>query len=202
MTDAEAWEIAWAARKVVAGAAKRLCRPGVELQDLFQEGLIAVHRAAPKYDLAFGWTFGKFAYRTAWWAMVDYRTKCGDVIRVTKEAGWDRIADPAKLPPARRRRAKAALRVLNVGSVDNPDIGRWLKARDTEDHVEQQDVLSVVFRERAPILTSCERTVLHQRYIEGLTLRAVAENLGYTHQGIRAIEQRALGKLRERLGVA
>jgi RNA polymerase sigma factor (sigma-70 family) len=63
--------------------------------------------------------------------------------------------------------------------------------------IEENEEKRVAFEQCLWTLKERERTVLHLRYSEGLTLRETGERMGISLHTVKSIETRAIGKLRD-----
>jgi RNA polymerase sigma factor (sigma-70 family) len=82
-------------QRLVGEVAKQFRDRGVDLEDLFQDGILGLMIAAEKYDPAMGFRFSTYA--TYW-------------IRCTIRRGISRIACPIRLPESAGRMASAVIR--------------------------------------------------------------------------------------------
>ncbi|HXF71659.1 MAG TPA: sigma-70 family RNA polymerase sigma factor [Actinomycetota bacterium] len=203
---------------------------GLPVLDLFQEGTLALLRAAERFDWRRGTPFGAYA---AWWVRHALsravRQHVGAVrlpeakrrqLRSLAEAraerpwaSWEEIAERAELSAD----DAAALAPLLGGPVPleaptGADSDRTLEDlladREAEEELEEVLVEAEVerlIRAAERVLSPREREVLEARYGLGgrrpETLREVGERLGVSLQRVAQIEAAALAKLRRALGV-
>jgi RNA polymerase sigma factor (sigma-70 family) len=202
---------------------------GVPVLDLFQEGVLGLLRAVEHFDWRRGTPFG--AYASWWVRHAMSRavrdatssvrlpaglraslTRLADGRSEDRSASWGALAEQAGVDP---REAENLLPLLGPPlSLDAPSSGSdvsladVLADRDAEEEMEEVLVAAEVerlLRVADRTLTARERHVLDARYGLGgrdpRTLREVGEELGLTPQRVTQIEDRALQKLRDALGL-
>jgi len=156
--------------KVLVGQFKRTLA-AVDWDDLFSEANGALWKAYLTYRPQAGMTFGQYA------RMLIRQRLC---VIYAHERRRARLGDPI---------------------VENSDGDRIVDEIPTydADHVEA-DELARVMHEAMSCLPIKERLVLRMRfYGEGMTLELVGEELGFTRERVRQIEESALAKLRRKV---
>ena len=203
---------------------------GLPVLDLFQEGTLALLRAAERFDWRRGTPFGAYA---AWWVRHALsravREHVGAVrlpetkrrqLRSLAEAraerpwaSWEELAERAELS---MEDAAALAPLLGspvpleapAGPGSDRTLEELLADREAEERLEEVLVEAEVerlIRAAEQTLSPREREVLEARYGLGgrqpETLREVGERLGVSLQRVAQIEAAALAKLRRALGV-
>ena len=203
---------------------------GLPVLDLFQEGILALLRAAERFDWRRGTPFGAYA---AWWVRHALsravREHVGAVrlpeakrrqLRSLAEAraerpwaSWEELAERAELSVDDAAVLAPLLgNPLPLEGPASPGSDRTLEEvladREAEEALEEVLVEAEVerlIRAAERVLSPREREVLEARYGLGgrrpQTLREVGERLGVSLQRIAQIEAAALAKLRRALGV-
>lgn len=155
-------------RKIAYKVLRRL-PPSIELDDLIQEGFLAVMEAARTYDESKGASFKSFSTIRAHGAMVDF------VRREAAAHGWDRV---------RKQRHKAL--VEDEPSLDDNEALEELATRDA---VRLGDLYS-------SRLTPRDRFYVEMRFKHDMKLTAIGVMLGITESAASQGLARALNKMK------
>ncbi|HXF57624.1 MAG TPA: RNA polymerase sigma factor RpoD/SigA [Actinomycetota bacterium] len=213
---------------LVVRLARRYRWSGLPFLDLFQEGVLALLRAAERFDWRRGAPFSAYA---AWWvrhalsravrearATVrlpdDLRTslaRLGEARAAAPTASWEELAERAGVDPEEAEHLTPLLGTpvplqATVGEEGTVTLADLLADREAEERMEEVLVEADVgrlLREAERVLTPRERHVLERRYGLGggepRTLREVGDELGVSAQRVAQIESAALEKLRRAL---
>jgi len=215
------WGLAESVQHVAYGEARKLARVQYSAEDLAQDGMIGIYKAALRFDPGRGVRFTTYA---RWWARAEMmraieqkgryiRLPGGvaaalrDMERMRKQ--WSATGDSPTVGDFAERLDLTAPRVeliLNLPHVvgyndvnpedDSPDFGGACDATQ-EDAV----VLSTIWQDCiAPALQGLgerERYILEQRYLhDERTMADIGESLGLSRERVRQLEQQALAYLR------
>lgn len=171
-----------------------------ELEDFIQAGRLAVVHACRKFDCARGLAFTTYAH---YWIQQMMRRAFdkGHLIHI-----------PVHVQQAARAGGYCedlpiATRCLDILLTDNED-DRLIDVMVSDDDTESQAIgdseMTIALRQAVAALKSLERTVLTLRFgLDGSgtrTLREVADEIGYSREGVRHIQRRALCALKQLLG--
>lgn len=202
--DALAWRVAFAYEPMVRAKAVRFLGCGLDLEDLVQEGLIGMHRAAQLYDPTKGPLSTHLACRSKA-AMVDAIVREGRIVRIPRWA--DQAArriqrgagDISSAGTAKRRECILAaidIRSRRIGddTVDVADVAGSVEPDLLVEMELHRKVLDAIDR-----LDDRARAVIRARYLGAMTLTAAGKTIGVGRDWTRTIEMRALADLRTML---
>ncbi len=151
---------------------------GVSLDDLMQEGKIALLGAARTYDPSLGIALWTYARKFVLGAMFRFRTK--------------EVGEPCRLS------------ILPSG--DSTDDGMQVVAESLEseaatpdDALETAELVAIAAREFS-FLDETQRRVLRMRFGDELDVRSIATKLDLSKSDVDRIYHGAIAKLRERVG--
>lgn len=146
----------------------------VPADDMKQEAVVALLKAADKFDESRGYAFSTFASVCIRNHLITYYNKHGRLIKiptnVLKSSGGDFVGA-----------------YLTEESIEVPDSFNIEAA--SSDHLFVQSLVSV--------LTEREKAVIFLRFWHGMTLKSVGEVLSISRESVRKIEVEALAKMRE-----
>ncbi len=211
----------------VIGIAHEYRRWGIPLEDVVQQGNLGLLHAATKFDLSKDCQLATYA---AYWIRAeirDYVVRAYRVVRLGTTKAERRAlrvyrktheTDPAVLAEASGMTAERAARLLPVlssreTSLDarsderGPLLERVACTRPTpEDEAsahEQRGRASSAVGEALMGLSEREQMIVRERLMadEPRTLQELGLRLGVSKERVRQLEERARGKLKERLGV-
>lgn len=196
--DALAWRVAFAYEPMIHEHARRYLGRGLDFDELLQEGLIGMHRAAQLYDPTKGPLATHLGYH-AKAAMIDAIVREGRLIRIPKWA--DQAArrvehgtcDLGSSGTAKRRECILAAIALRARRIDG-DAAAIGPIGPSIDRDLWRDVLTALDR-----LDDRARAVILARYFGAMTLAEAGQMLGVSRSRARQIEMRALSKLRAML---
>jgi RNA polymerase primary sigma factor len=208
---------------LVAAIARRYARWGVPLEDLFQEGALALVQAVDHYDPGRGMRLSTYV---TWWVKQAIRRAAMAQLHTVRipERLWERTGEAARAESSLRSRLGREVRGSDVAaslgwseedlaevrrvlrpvvSLEDPEIGEFLADPDADDPAEVSarndarrrlaEALSALPERRAAVLS--ERFGLDGR---PRSLAAVGEALGVSRERARQLESAALCELRER----
>lgn len=179
----------------------QFCTPGLNFEDLVQEGNLGLMRAVEGYNPSFNTKFVTYAVMWIKQAIRKAILNHRHIIRVpictqTKSFDYDLETAPTEA-------IRDAVRVRNMLSADmltkydtptiiNTDIDR------EEDEQELQRQIRL-FQEAFAKLTKQEQLIIRERYLreKKLTLKAIGKSIGLTRERVRQIESKAIQKIRE-----
>lgn len=182
---------------------------GVEYDDLVQEGMLGLYRAVERFDPALGFTLSTYATRCIEHRIL--RTIAGEVHPVhVPHSTLQRVVrgrDPG--PTGHDRILAAAALVVRARTYSDQTAGEGeglaaIPARAATDPEDRPDALPPAVVAAIAALPDRDRFVLRARFgIDGpeATLRDLAALLGVSVERVRQIEERALAKVREHVGV-
>lgn len=228
-------------QRLAVSMAGRFRRYDVPHEDLIQQGMLGLMRAAEKFDPENGARFSTYA---AWWiraSMQDFVMRNWSLVRTGTNAAQKKLFFHLRKAMSREAqsgagaegqvaRLSAALDVPEsevramMGRMAGPDLsldapqgtgsdggeGRsWVEAIEDEDAATETDVLDRIdlARKRAAlraaidVLPERERRIVAARHLadEPATLSDLGAEMGISKERVRQIEERALGRLAERL---
>lgn len=173
--------------------AKRLQRPpGVDIEDLVQEGMAILCKCVDYFDSTRGTEFSTYACTAIRCRLVKYLN-----------SNWSLIRAPHQREPSRTRYAEDRERARCIASIDSPDDGQCPLADTTtyemnvehiDAHVDSEQILATA--RTLGLITSREQYILCQR-AKGKTLVWLGWKLDVCRERVRQIERRALRSLRE-----
>lgn len=197
--DALAWRVAFAYEPMARANAVRFMGCGLDFEDLVQEGLIGMHRAAQLYDPTKGPLSTHLRYRSKA-AMIDAIVCQGHLVRIPKWA--DQAArriqrgagDLGSSGTAKRRECILAaidLRAREICGDDDAlaDVAEPDRSTDLES---SRKALEMVDRLDDP----AEREVIFAHYVEGIGPSAIGRRLGLDLWRVKYLKAKALAKLR------
>jgi RNA polymerase sigma factor (sigma-70 family) len=162
-------------------------RGGASLDDLTQEGAIALLDAARKWDGTLGVTLSTYAWKFVLGAMVRFTSK--------------ELGEPSRigLRDGAARRTEATDGSVDEGSIDSYVENLEAEGRSPEESVETSECVAIAARELS-FLDERQRRVLRMRFGDELDVRSIAEKLGTSKSEVDRIYHGAIDKLRERVG--
>lgn len=173
--------------------AKRLNRPpGIEMEDLVQEGLTVLCKCVDYFDPTRGNEFSTYVCVAVRCRMLRYLND-----------NWSVIRSPQTSKSARKRYAVERERAARVISIDYLDDGQHVTQSgyhfdpsESDSRIDAEEILSGA--RSLGILSGREEYVLRQR-ANGKTLRWLAWQLEVCRERVRQVEQKAIEKLKEML---
>ena len=210
---------------LVYGVSRRYCQRGEQLEDLVQVGCIGLIKAIDRFDIDRGVALSTYAtpniigeikryFRDKGWAVKVPRGLLELHMRLEKVTGdlagsyrrapnIHELADAAESTPeevmeaieaGKSRNSLSLDHSLNRGDDDDErlpldTIGNFEDGFDT---AEKRLLLEPGFAR----LTKRERSILHQRFFEGLTQSQIAANIGVSQMHVSRLIRRALAKVR------
>jgi RNA polymerase sigma factor (sigma-70 family) len=203
---------------------------GMPVLDLFQEGVLGLLQAAERFDWTRGVPFGAYASWWVRHAMSKAVRDATTSVRLSDDArrslrrlanqrdadrgvSWRVLAERAGVDANEAEDLLPLLGPplsLDAEAIPGADVTLAEVLADREAEEAMEGVLVSADTERLlkvaeRMLTPRERLILEARYglggLEPQTLREVGEELGLTPQRVAQIEERALQKLREALGI-
>jgi RNA polymerase sigma factor (sigma-70 family) len=161
---------------------------GVSLDDLMQEGRIALILASRSWSPSGGATLWTYAYKFVYGAISRSKTK--------------EIEEPCHTQALIGHDEHACSNGGNSSSSDDPTGGVENIGEDVpnaEELLEIAQLLGIASRELVN-LSELERRVVRMRFNDQLDIRAIADSLGMAVMTTHDILSGAIGKLRERVG--
>jgi len=214
---------------VAARIGERLPRH-VEMQDLVQAGIVGLLEACRTYDPAKDAQFSTFAKFRIRGAILDSLRKLDWGSRAVRKKGREIDAAATRLESAlgRQPSEEEIARELNIGLAELQALrceidSLYLLGQQVESHFESGDVRDLIESapasgkenpfelcadgERRELLAKAiaelderEQTILSLYYREELTMKEIAEVIGFAQSRVSQIHAVALAKLRRRLG--
>lgn len=174
--------------------AQRLRRPpGMELEDLVQEGVIALCTCADYFDPTRGVAFSTYVYVSVRCRMLRYLN-----------ANWSMIRVPVSTESSRIKYAEDRQRARQVAPIDEASEALCpaeethdVEIRGTDARIDANETLAVA--RTLGLLTPRAEYILRRR-AEDRTLKWIGTRLGIGHERVRQLEQRALGRLHATFG--
>jgi len=216
--EALRWELAQSAIRIAASEARKLPRGFLDRDDLVQEGLIGLHRAARRFDPARGIRFGTYA---RWWAravMARALEQTGKMVRLP--GGAVEQSRNLRRVVAHYKRARKPLSVATLAAEAGVTVERaelLLHSHGVE-HVEQvddpevwgrllvydADPVTAIDAQRlgalVPQLDPRQRRLIERRFgldgDEPQNLQEIGLVLGVSRERTRQIEGDAFAELR------
>lgn len=210
---------------LVYGVSRRYCQRGEQLEDLVQVGCIGLIKAIDRFDLTRGVALSTYAtpniigeikryFRDKGWAVKVPRGLLELNMRLEQVtgplAGYNHrspsiieLAEAVESTPEEVMEAMEAGRSRNSLSLDHSlshgdDDDERLPLETIGNHedgfekAEHRLLLEPGFAR----LNTRERTILHQRFFEGLTQSQIAANIGVSQMHVSRLIRRALAKVR------
>lgn len=180
---------------LVGAIAKRYPRNLLAYEDLVQAGVIGLMRAVEKFKPELGFAFTTYA---SFWVRQAIRRALSNtamMIRLPVHKHDEACrqgtlpVEPTSLDAERWNDGTSSYTLYDLLPCEgqNPE--------DEAARVEEEGIL----RAEVSKLTERERTILHMRFTDGLTLAETGEHFGLTRERIRQIEGQALRTLKTRL---
>lgn len=162
---------------------------GCELEDLEQAGYFAVVSAVRYYNAESGFTFLTFLSNTL-------KTSFSEAQNIrTSRAQNDMLNSAGSLDEPFSEADDSSLHDVIAdtcteaeGSVEEIALNRAYRVQ-----------LHAALEKCLTSLPDLQERIIRERYYKGLTFNQIGEGLGYSHQGVRQIEDRALRKMREEI---
>lgn len=210
---------------LVYGVSRRYCQRGEQLEDLVQVGCIGLIKAIDRFDLSRGVALSTYAtpniigeikryFRDKGWAVKVPRGLLELNMRLEQVtsflAGHNHrspsileLAEAVEATPEEVMEAIEAGRSRNSLSLDHSlshgeDDDERLPLEtigNCEDGFEKAEY-RILLEPGFAMLTGRERTILHQRFFEGLTQSQIAANIGVSQMHVSRLIRRALAKVR------
>ena len=210
---------------LVYGVSRRYCQRGEQLEDLVQVGCIGLIKAIDRFDLSRGVALSTYAtpniigeikryFRDKGWAVKVPRGLLELNMRLEQISGAlaginhrspniNELAEAVEASPEDVMEAIEAGRSRNSLSLDHSlskadedddrppleTIGNFEHGFETAEH-------RVILGPGFARLSNRERTILHQRFFEGLTQSQIAANIGVSQMHVSRLIRRALAKVR------
>lgn len=181
--DQVAGLVKWKASRVMT-ALEGVPGRGVEFDDLYQSGYLAMVAAVESYDPAAG------AFST--WLMYHLKKVFADLTGVRTKSGW---YDPINSPISMDTPVSDEMETSSLGNLI-PD-GRASATMEAVEDREYRRQLREALEEALAVLPEHYREILRLRYCAGLTLTEVGEQTGVGCESARKMENRALRVLRQ-----
>lgn len=209
---------------VVRAVARRLSRlTPVDVNDLYQDGIIGLFEAIEKFDPKTGWVFATYAPYKIRYAMLDGIRGRDDLPRLIRQRARqmqqaeEALADKYSRPPTDRemqkfmkleddafRRVREDGRTPKVTSLEQERYETTLGTRSLKDmlrcpdgdptkSLENRDLLEKVLRG----CSEQERGLLVGVYCEGKTQRQVATEIGLSPSRMSQVHSAVMARLRE-----
>ncbi|MBE0428333.1 MAG: SigB/SigF/SigG family RNA polymerase sigma factor [Thermoleophilia bacterium] len=210
---------------LVYGVSRRYSQRGEQLEDLVQVGCIGLIKAIDRFDLSRGVALSTYAtpniigeikryFRDKGWAVKVPRGLLELNMRLEQVSGSlagsvhrspsiEELADAVDATPEEVMEAIEAGRSRNSLSLDHSlsrgdddddrlpldTIGNFEDGFETAEH-------RLILEPGFARLSNRERTILHQRFFEGLTQSQIAANIGVSQMHVSRLIRRALAKVR------
>lgn len=210
---------------LVYGVSRRYCQRGENLEDLVQVGCIGLIKAIDRFDLDRGVALSTYAtpniigeikryFRDKGWAVKVPRSILELNMRLEQVSGAlaasshrsptiEELADAVDATPedvleaieAGRSRSALSLDQRLSGGDDDDDRSP-LEAIGNHDGGYRTAETRITMEPGIACLSQRERTILHQRFFEGLTQSQIAANIGVSQMHVSRLIRRALAKVR------
>lgn len=210
---------------LVYGVSRRYCQRGENLEDLVQVGCIGLIKAIDRFDLERGVALSTYAtpniigeikryFRDKGWAVKVPRSILELNMRLEQVSGIlaasshrsptvDELADAVDstteevMEAIEAGRSRSALSLdQRLSGGDDEDDRSPLEAIGTDDRGFHTAETRIIMEPGFTCLTRRERTILHQRFFEGLTQSQIAANIGVSQMHVSRLIRRALAKVR------
>lgn len=202
------------AERIAVGVSRKVPRH-IDRDDLVSAAYLGLVQASQSYDPARGVPFESFAARRVAGAIYD-QLRANDLVsrkdrraarevhafeqafmaRHTRRPTVDEVADDLEMSPTRVRAARQAASAALVEY--DPNDGLEADQVSTEDLVEDRAMVDAIVR-LISLLPERLQTVVRGTYLDGMTLRAVAERIGVTESRACQMRAEALLLIREAL---
>jgi len=210
---------------LVYGVSRRYCQRGEQLEDLVQVGCIGLIKAIDRFDISRGVALSTYAtpniigeikryFRDKGWAVKVPRGLLELNMRLEQVVGDlagsnHRAPSIAELADAVDSSTEEVMEALEAGRSRNSlSLDHSFKRGDDDDErlpmdtIGTEDFAFEVAERRFMLepgfarLSMRERSILHQRFFEGLTQSQIAANIGVSQMHVSRLIRRALAKVR------
>ncbi len=153
-----------------------------EYDDMFQQGVETLIRAADKFDPKYGARFSTYAFTALRRAFV----------RMSKQ---DRVIRmPTHLPVDDE---KVINKVLSYETWSNLRLPELMQAVLGKDVMEEKVTNKLLIEDALEVLNDNERTIIKAKYYDDKPLRELVKDFGISRQRLHFIEKTALKKMRD-----